>query len=316
MYPMFLNVPLLLSLRVQVRSANDRAQGAVRFSEELRERLGQDWIPKVQDWWSSMAGRVGVGGGGATPPPPQQQQRQGAAKEGSKESGPGPTGATSSSKEGRLFGWGLDLGAFSAFQQQLRPPSPPPEAVQQASEAQPMAPPPVAALGGGSGLVGQDPAAVRGDSGVSDPPGSPERGARPGDVTESGRTPADYESRDGFRYVQAAPAAGPLGSTQMGFSSTPTSVSAPASVPVAEALEHTGTQPVLRNVHDAAEVQLQLESAGAGSPVPSLGSPGPSASERDWREGPMSGSWEDLVSDPTRGTLPDSAGGNVLDVKD
>ena len=242
MYPMFLNVPLLLSLRVQVRSANDRAQGAVRFSEELRERLGQDWIPKVQDWWSSMAGRVGVGGGGATPPPPQQQQRQGAAKEGSKESGPGPTGATSSSKEGRLFGWGLDLGAFSAFQQQLRPPSPPPEAVQQASEAQPMAPPPVAALGGGSGLVGQDPAAVRGDSGVSDPPGSPERGARPGDVTESGRTPADYESRDGFRYVQAAPAAGPLGSTQMGFSSTPTSVSAPASVPVAEALEHTGTR--------------------------------------------------------------------------
>ena len=163
--------------------------------------------------------------------------------------------------------------------------------------------------------MGQDPAAVRGDSGVSDPPGSPERGARPGDVTESGRTPADYESRDGFRYVQAAPAAGPLGSTQMGFSSTPTSVSAPApaSVPVAEAPENT--QPVLRNVRDAAEVQFQLESAVAG-PVPSLGSPSSLASERDWREGPMSGSWEDLVSDPTRGTLPDSAGGNVLDVKD
>ena len=306
----------VIPFRVQVRSANDRAQGAVRFSEELRERLGQDWIPKVQDWWSSMAGRVGAGGGGATPPPPPPQQRQGAAKEGSKDSGPGPTGtAAVSSKEGRLFGWGLDLGAFSAFQQQLRPPPAalPPEAVRQPTQAMPTALPPVAESGGGSGLVGgQDPAAVRGDVAVNTPlsPPAPDSVARPGGVAESGRTPADYESRDG--YVHAAPPAGPLGSNQMGFGSTPNSVSAPAaaSLPVGEAPEHA--QPVIRNVHEAAEVQL--EPAGTG-PVPGLGSPS-SAFERDWREGPMSGSWEDLVSDPTRGTLPDSAGGTVLDVKD
>lgn len=39
----------------QVRAANSQAQQAVRYGEQLRERLGQDWIPKVQGWWEGVS---------------------------------------------------------------------------------------------------------------------------------------------------------------------------------------------------------------------------------------------------------------------
>ncbi|GAX84227.1 hypothetical protein CEUSTIGMA_g11650.t1 [Chlamydomonas eustigma] len=49
---------LLSNFTEQVRSANDRALGAMRYSEQMRERLSQEWIPKVQDWWGTVTQRV------------------------------------------------------------------------------------------------------------------------------------------------------------------------------------------------------------------------------------------------------------------
>jgi len=67
----------------KVRLANTFALEAVRYSEGMRERLGQDWIPKVQDWWKSLAARTGPRGGagndedaGAVQRGGQQQQQQ------------------------------------------------------------------------------------------------------------------------------------------------------------------------------------------------------------------------------------------------
>ena len=66
-----------------MRLANTFALEAVRYSEGMRERLGQDWIPKVQDWWKSLAARTGPRGGagtdedaGAVQRGGQQQQQQ------------------------------------------------------------------------------------------------------------------------------------------------------------------------------------------------------------------------------------------------
>lgn len=163
-----------------MKLANTFALGAVKYSEGMRERLGQDWIPKVQDWWSSVAGKElrdggGDGGGGGAgndeevstvvrqegktglsiEEQPWREGQSGPLTEAQPQPG-GPSGSsvgynstsagaqeiaagfrsavaatsndvgggrgsasgTTGMKEGRLFGWGFDLGVLSAFQQQ------------------------------------------------------------------------------------------------------------------------------------------------------------------------------------------------------